>query len=148
MVFTMHTQHISPNDMIMMMRRLHDYVETVVFRYDTKAWATPDHLIGVLKQGEALPDTKIQIVYPPITPNVTMDKVIVQQTTSLNTSPGVKLKRKKTPKSILRVSERQTYVSPAKEDAGTQTKGTSTSNKHPWIWTSAKVDTAISRKKV
>jgi hypothetical protein len=33
---------------------------------DIKAWATPDHLIGVLNQGETLPDTKIDIVYPPI----------------------------------------------------------------------------------
>jgi hypothetical protein len=57
MVFTMYTQHIPPNDMILMMRKLNAYVETVVFRYDIKLWTTPDHLIGVLNQGETLPDT-------------------------------------------------------------------------------------------
>ena len=141
MIFTMHTQHIPPNDMMLMMRRLNDYVETVVFRYDIKAWATPDHLIGVLNQGETLPDTKIDIVYPPITPNVTMDKLIVKQPTAQIASPCVKPKLEKTPKSILRVSEKQMYVTPAKEGAGTQSRGPSTSHRHPWTLISAKVDT-------
>jgi hypothetical protein len=116
-------------------------VETVVFRYDIKVWATPDHLIGVLNQGETLPDTKIEIVYPPIIPNVTMDKLIVQQATALITSPCVKPKLEKTPKSILRVSEKQMYVTPAKEGAGTQSRDPSTSHRHPWTLISAKVDT-------
>ena len=141
MIFTMHTQHIPPNDMMLMMRRLNDYVETVVFRYDIKAWATPDHLIGVLNQGETLPDTKIDIVYPPITPNVTMDKLIVKQPTAQIASPCVKPKLEKTPKSILRVSEKQMYVTPAKEGAGTQSRGPSTSHRHPWTLISAKIDT-------
>ncbi len=68
MTFTMHTQYIPPNDMMLMMRRLNVYEETVVFRYDIKVWTTPDHLIEVLNQGETLPDTKIEIIYPPITP--------------------------------------------------------------------------------
>ncbi len=90
-------------------------METVVFRYDIKAWATPDHLIGVLNQGETLPDTKIDIVYPPITPNVTMDKLIVNQPTAQIASPCVKPRLEKTPKSILRVSEKQMYEKKVQE---------------------------------
>jgi hypothetical protein len=142
MVFTMHTQHIPPNDMMLMMRRLNAYEETVVFRYDIKVWATPDHLIGVLNQGETLLDTKIEIIYPPITPNVTMDKLLVQQPTTLITSSCATHNLEQTPKSILRVSEKQMYVTPAKEGAGLQSRGPS-SHRHPWTLRSAKIDTPI-----
>ena len=151
MDFTMHTHHIDPHDMMMMMRRKHDYGETVIFRYKMKVWTTPNHLIDVLNQGETTVDSKIGIIYPPLTPNVTMDKMVVQQHTPRITTPCVKpklqkpvpilcVKPQKTPKSILKTSEKQTYVSPAKEGAGVQSKSTS---KHPWKWISAKIDTPI-----
>jgi len=40
MVFTMHTQHIPSNDMMLMIRRMNEYVETVIFRYNIKIWNT------------------------------------------------------------------------------------------------------------
>lgn len=44
-----------------------------------------------------------------------MDKLIVKQPTAQIASPCVKPKLEKTPKSILRVSEKQMYVTPAKK---------------------------------
>ena len=138
-VFTMHTQHIPSNEMMLMIRRMTEFVETVIFRYNIKVWATPDHLIGVLNQGEFLPDSKIEIVYPPVIPNVTRDNIIMHQPTP-QPSPCVRPKLEKTPKSILRVNEKQIYVSPAKEGIGTPSTASSTSQRHTWRLISAKVD--------
>jgi hypothetical protein len=135
----MHTQHIPSNEMMLMIRRMNEFVETVIFRYNIKVWATPDHLIGVLNQGEFLPDSKIEIVYPPVIPNVTRDKIIMHQPTP-QPSPCVKPKLEKTPKSILRVNEKQIYVSPAKEGVGTPSTAPSTSQRQTWRLISAKVD--------
>jgi hypothetical protein len=76
-VFTIHIQHITPIDMILVddeetERLCGDGCRQIRYQSIGNSWSSH----WSLNLGETLPDTKIEIVYLPITPDVTVGKLM------------------------------------------------------------------------